>query len=47
MDMHGALHVDGYDDAQATLIKEIRDIVGDKVLIGAALICTAIYPTNL
>jgi Uncharacterized conserved protein len=36
LDMHGALHVDGYDDAQATFIKEIRDIVGDKVLIGGS-----------
>ena len=33
MDMHGALHVDGYDDAQATLIKEIRAIVGQDILI--------------
>lgn len=33
MDMHGALHVDGYADAQAVLIKEIRDIVGPDVLI--------------
>lgn len=36
MDMHGALHVDGYDDAQATLIKEIRDIVGKNVLIAGS-----------
>jgi len=36
MDMHGALHVEGYDDAQATLIKEIREIVGDKVLISGS-----------
>lgn len=36
MDMHGALHVDGYDDAQYTLIKEIREIVGDDVLIGGS-----------
>jgi len=33
MDMHGALHAEGYDDAQATLIKEIREIVGDDMLI--------------
>ena len=36
MDMHGALHVDGYADAQATLIKEIRAIVGDEVLIAGS-----------
>lgn len=36
MDMHGALHVDGYEDAQATLIKEIRDIVGTDVLIAGS-----------
>lgn len=36
MDMHGALHVDGYDDAQATLIKEIRNIVGNDVIIGGS-----------
>ena len=36
MDMHGALHVEGYDDAQATLIKEIRAIVGEEVLISGS-----------
>ena len=36
LDMHGALHVEGYDDAQATFIKEIRDIVGDKILISGS-----------
>lgn len=36
MDMHGALHVEGYDDAQATLISEIREIVGDDVLISGS-----------
>lgn len=36
MDMHGALHVEGYVDAQATLIKEIRDIVGNDVVIGGS-----------
>jgi len=36
MDMHGALHVEGYEDAQATLIQEIRDIVGEKVLISGS-----------
>jgi microcystin degradation protein MlrC len=33
MDMHGALHVEGYEDAQATLIKKIREITGNDVLI--------------
>lgn len=36
MDMHGALHVEGYEDAQATLIKEIRDIVGNDILIAGS-----------
>ncbi|GAO43364.1 M81 family metallopeptidase [Flavihumibacter petaseus] len=36
MEMHGALHVEGYEDAQATLIKEIRGIVGNAVLISAS-----------
>lgn len=36
MDMHGALHVDGYEDAQATFIQEIRDIVGDEVVISGS-----------
>ena len=33
MDMHGALHVQGYADAQVTLIQEIRKLVGKDVLI--------------
>lgn len=36
MDMHGALHVEGYEDAQATLIKEIRNLVGNEVLISGS-----------
>ncbi len=36
MDMHGALHAEGFEDAQATLIKEIRDIVGKKILISGS-----------
>jgi microcystin degradation protein MlrC len=36
MDMHGALHVEGYADAQATLIKEIRNLVGNEVLISGS-----------
>lgn len=36
MDMHGALHVEGYEDAQATLIREIRNLVGNKVLISGS-----------
>jgi microcystin degradation protein MlrC len=35
LDMHGALHVDGYPDAQLDLISRLRDIVGD-VLIAAS-----------
>lgn len=33
MDMHGALHVQGYPDAQADLIMSIRELVGDNVVI--------------
>ncbi|MEL5893451.1 M81 family metallopeptidase [Bacteroides sp. GD17] len=36
MDMHGALHVDGYEDAQADLIKAIRKIVGSEVVISGS-----------
>jgi microcystin degradation protein MlrC len=36
MDMHGALHVEGYDDAQAILIKEIREVVGKNIIIGGS-----------
>lgn len=36
MDMHGALHVEGYEDAQASLIKEIRELAGKDVLISGS-----------
>lgn len=36
LDMHGALHVDGYPDAQLDLISEIREIVGKEVLVAAS-----------
>jgi microcystin degradation protein MlrC len=36
MDMHGALHAEGYDDAQASLLQDIRDLVGHEVLISAS-----------
>lgn len=36
MEMHGALHVEGYADAQETLTREIRMIVGPQVLISAS-----------
>ncbi|MCD8264352.1 MAG: M81 family metallopeptidase [Tannerellaceae bacterium] len=36
MDMYGALHVEGYDDAQMSLIREIREIVGNDVLISGS-----------
>lgn len=36
MDMHGALHVEGYDDAQVDLIKKIRSIVGNDLLISGS-----------
>lgn len=36
MDMHGALHVQGYPDAQADLLNAIREIVGDDVVISGS-----------
>ena len=36
LDMHGALHVEGYDDAQVDLIESIRAVVGDEVLVAAS-----------
>ncbi|MBN1185717.1 MAG: M81 family metallopeptidase [Bacteroidales bacterium] len=36
MDMHGALHVEGYQDAQVDLIKEIRALVGKDILISGS-----------
>jgi microcystin degradation protein MlrC len=36
LDMHGALHVDGYADAQVDFIKEIRKIAGEKVIISGS-----------
>ncbi len=36
MDMHGAIHVDGYEDAQADLVKSIRELVGEDVVISAS-----------
>jgi microcystin degradation protein MlrC len=36
MDMHGALHVEGYEDAQSDLIKEIRHLTGNEVLISGS-----------
>ncbi|MFP4621030.1 MAG: M81 family metallopeptidase [Bacteroidales bacterium] len=32
LDMHGALHVEGYDDAQVHFIKELREVLGEKPL---------------
>ena len=36
LDMHGALHVEGYPDAQLDLIQSIRKELGDAVLISAS-----------
>jgi len=36
LDMHGALHVEGYPDAQVDFIQRIRKIVGDEVLVAAS-----------
>ena len=36
LDMHGALHVEGFEDAQVDLIHSLREIVGEKVLIAGS-----------
>ncbi len=36
LEMHGALHVQGYDDAQADLIKRIRALTGNDVIIAGS-----------
>jgi len=36
LDMHGAMHVEGYPDAQVDFIGQIRRLVGEKVVIAAS-----------
>jgi len=36
LDMHGALHVEGLEDAQVDLVKSIREVVGEKVMIAGS-----------
>lgn len=36
LEMHGAMHVEGYADAQADFIQQIRKIAGDKVIVAAS-----------
>lgn len=36
LDMHGALHAEGYDDAQAYFVSALRQVVGDDVLISGS-----------
>jgi microcystin degradation protein MlrC len=36
LDMHGALHVESYPDAQVDFIQQIREIVGNDVIIAAS-----------
>jgi len=36
LDMHGAMHVEGYPDAQVDFIRQIRRVVGDRVVIAAS-----------
>jgi len=36
LDMHGALHAEGYEDAQVDFIRELRRIVGKKTLVCAS-----------
>lgn len=44
MDMHGAIHVDGYEDAQVDLIRSIRELTGDDVVISASFDLQAMSP---
>ena len=36
LDLHGALHADGYEDAQVDLLRSLREIVGDDAVISAS-----------
>lgn len=36
LDMHGAMHVEGYADAQADFIQQIRMIAGEEVIVAAS-----------
>jgi microcystin degradation protein MlrC len=36
LDMHGAMHVDGYEDAQLDLVQSIREVAGPNILISAS-----------
>ena len=36
LDMHGAMHVEGYSDAQADFIQQIRKIAGNEVVVAAS-----------
>jgi len=36
LEMHGALHVEGYPDAQLDFIQSIREVIGDEVLISGS-----------
>lgn len=36
LDMHGALHAEGYPDAQVDLVRRVREIVGEDAVIGAS-----------
>lgn len=36
LDMHGAMHVEGYADAQADFIQQIRKIAGEEVIVAAS-----------
>jgi microcystin degradation protein MlrC len=36
LDMHGAMHVEGYSDAQADFIQQIRKIAGENVVVAAS-----------
>src|SRR5690349_24312515 len=35
--LHGAMVADGYDDCEGDLLARVREIVGDKVVVGAEL----------
>lgn len=37
LDLHGAMHVEGLDDAEADLVSAVREIAGSNCLLGASM----------
>ncbi|KAF7189066.1 Microcystinase C [Pseudocercospora fuligena] len=36
-DIHGAMHIDGFDDAEAELLNRIRNVIGQEVVVSASM----------